>query len=133
VTDIISNTYYARIHLGRVSGAPGAPPTDEVDVDARPSDAINLAVRFGAPMYCSKKIAEAASIPPAEQLGAAAAAAAALAAGAARGGRGLESNAEIVRSVREALSSYDDPTVGRGRGAGGWVAEGQDGPLGREG
>jgi hypothetical protein len=104
-----------------------------VDVDARPSDAINLAVRFGAPMYCSKKIAEAASIPPAEQLGAAAAAAAALAAGAARGGRGLESNAEIVRSVREALSSYDDPTVGRGRGAGGWVAEGQDGPLGREG
>jgi bifunctional DNase/RNase len=53
VTDIIANTYYARVHVARS----GDPPTEEVDVDARPSDAINLAVRFGAPVYISKKIA----------------------------------------------------------------------------
>jgi hypothetical protein len=52
VTDIIANTYYARIHIAR-----GGDPPHEVDVDARPSDAINLAVRFGAPVYISKKIA----------------------------------------------------------------------------
>jgi hypothetical protein len=52
VTEIIANTYYARVHVSRA----GEPP-HEVDVDARPSDAINLAVRFGAPVYISKKIA----------------------------------------------------------------------------
>jgi len=52
VTEIIANTYYARVHVSRA----GDPP-HEVDVDARPSDAINLAVRFGAPVYISKKIA----------------------------------------------------------------------------
>lgn len=52
VTEIIANTYYARVHVARA----GDPP-HEVDVDARPSDAINLAVRFGAPVYISKKIA----------------------------------------------------------------------------
>jgi bifunctional DNase/RNase len=52
VTEIIANTYYARVHVSRA----GDPP-HEVDVDARPSDAINLAVRFNAPVYISKKIA----------------------------------------------------------------------------
>lgn len=55
MTEIIANTYYARVHVSRA----GDPP-HEVDVDARPSDAINLAVRFGAPVYISKKIAGAA-------------------------------------------------------------------------
>ncbi|KAF8065518.1 hypothetical protein HT031_003119 [Scenedesmus sp. PABB004] len=98
VTDIIANTYYARVHVARPApgGAPGE-VVDEVDVDARPSDAINLAVRFGAPVYVSRKIAdgaaqhapsEAAAPPPAS-----------------------ESHAEIVRSVREALANYDDPTI----------------------
>lgn len=52
VTEIIANTYYARVHVSRGGDLP-----HEVDVDARPSDAINLAVRFGAPVYISKKIA----------------------------------------------------------------------------
>ncbi|KAJ9533826.1 hypothetical protein QJQ45_026912 [Haematococcus lacustris] len=46
ITDIVSNTYYARIHLAPMSKQGGG-PVEEVDVDARPSDAINLAVRFG--------------------------------------------------------------------------------------
>ncbi|KAI8462549.1 MAG: bifunctional nuclease-domain-containing protein [Monoraphidium minutum] len=95
VTDIIANTYYARIHLGRPASDPAAAP-DEVDVDARPSDAINLAVRFGAPMFVARRIVAAAATPPLEPFGLSAVAA---------------SNAEIVRSVREALASYDDPTV----------------------
>lgn len=93
ITDIIANTYYARIHLGRASSQ-GSTEVEEVDVDARPSDAINLAVRFGAPMYVNKKIAEVAAPQQLENFSAAS-----------------ESHADIVRSVKEALSSYEDPTV----------------------
>jgi hypothetical protein len=59
-------------------------------------------------MYVSRRIADAAGVPPVE-FGGAAGAAAAAAAGAGAGGG--ESHAEIVRSVRETLASYDDPTV----------------------
>eukprot|EP00882_Tetradesmus_deserticola_P003683 GHRQ01003897.1.p1 GENE.GHRQ01003897.1~~GHRQ01003897.1.p1 ORF type:complete len:336 (+),score=101.75 GHRQ01003897.1:288-1295(+) len=88
VTDIIANTYYARVHVARAFGE------GEVDVDARPSDAINLAVRFGAPVYIAKKIAESAAPPLIEQYPAS-----------------NETNAEIVRSVRETLANYEDPTI----------------------
>eukprot|EP00955_Chlamydomonas_euryale_P014500 155972-Chlamydomonas_euryale.AAC.2 len=44
----VSSTYYSRIHIARTGS------NEEVDIDARPSDAINLAVRFHAPMYISK-------------------------------------------------------------------------------
>lgn len=92
ITDIVANTYYARIHLARLNGAGQVEPDSEVDVDARPSDAINLAVRFGAPMYVNKRIAEVASTllqEPVPQ---------------------SESSAEIVRSVRDTLASFEDPT-----------------------
>lgn len=92
ITDIVSNTYYARIHLGKVNSSGG--PEEEVDIDARPSDAINLAVRFGAPMYVNKRIAETQSTPAAEAYP-----------------THSETHAEIVRSVRETLASYEDPTV----------------------
>lgn len=49
ITEIIANTYYARIHITRPDPA-GGPDPDARDIDARPSDAINLAVRCGAPM-----------------------------------------------------------------------------------
>ncbi|KXZ43808.1 hypothetical protein GPECTOR_80g168 [Gonium pectorale] len=95
ITDIVANTYYARIHLARIADATGQPePGSEVDVDARPSDAINLAVRFGSPMYVSKRIADTASTAYPDQPPAA-----------------NESNSEIVRSVRETLASFEDPTV----------------------
>eukprot|EP00877_Chromochloris_zofingiensis_P005969 jgi/Chrzof1/1625/Cz10g14300.t1 len=91
VTDVISNTYIARIHLGTVNPQ-GA--MEEVNVDARPSDAINLAIRFGAPMYLNKKIAENIAPQPLEPYN-----------------TGNESNSDIVRSVRETLASYEDPTI----------------------
>lgn len=92
ITDIVSNTYYARIHLAKVNASGGS--EEEVDIDARPSDAINLAVRFGAPMYVNKRIAETQSSPANEAYPTTS-----------------ESHAEIVRSVRETLASYEDPTV----------------------
>ena len=54
---LVGNTYHARVHYApspamRAAGATGG----EVDVDARPSDAINLAVRFKAPLYVSKEV-----------------------------------------------------------------------------
>ncbi|GLC44475.1 hypothetical protein PLESTB_000069300 [Pleodorina starrii] len=95
ITDIVSNTYYARIHLARINDVTGLPePGSEVDVDARPSDAINLAVRFGSPMYVAKKIAETAGTPYPEQPA-----------------TQNETASEIVRSVRETLAGFEDPTV----------------------
>lgn len=52
VTDLRDNTFYARICY--VSTQDGEEKT--VDIDARPSDAINLAVRFQAPIYVSKHV-----------------------------------------------------------------------------
>ena len=47
VMDLVHNVYRGRLHLSK-TGPKGA--TDELDIDARPSDAINMAVRFNAPM-----------------------------------------------------------------------------------
>ena len=55
VTHLRNNTYYARVYLA--SRKAGAAAT-EMDLDARPSDAINLAVRFAAPIYVSQEVAK---------------------------------------------------------------------------
>jgi len=89
ITELVSSTFYSRIHIARLGS-----PDDDVDVDARPSDALNLAVRFNAPMYISKRIAEQATAHPSEAYS-----------------TQSESAAEIVRSCREALASFEDPTV----------------------
>jgi bifunctional DNase/RNase len=61
VTDLSEDVYYARI--GLVNGA-----SERLDVDARPSDAIALAVRTEAPIFVEDTILEKASITlPAEQ------------------------------------------------------------------
>ncbi|GFR52022.1 hypothetical protein Agub_g14446 [Astrephomene gubernaculifera] len=93
ITDIVSNTYYARIHMAQVDDVTGkVEPGSEVDVDARPSDAINLAVRFGSPMYVSRHIADTAGVVCPDQ-------------------PSSESSGDIVRSVRETLANFEDPTV----------------------
>ncbi len=50
VCDIRDNTFYARIHVASNQGA--------FSLDARPSDAIALALRFEAPVYVDNKVAE---------------------------------------------------------------------------
>lgn len=42
----IIHSYYARVYMAKMD-LHGAPQGEEVDVDARPSDAINLAIRAG--------------------------------------------------------------------------------------
>lgn len=54
VNDIVDNTFYGVLVFERDG--------KEFEVDARPSDAIALAVRCGAPMYVMKKVLEQAGI-----------------------------------------------------------------------
>ncbi len=44
------NTFFARLHLEAAGGA-------ELELDARPSDAINLAARTGAPLFVRRDVA----------------------------------------------------------------------------
>ena len=50
VCDLKENTFYARIYF--------ASEDDSFDMDARPSDAIAIALRFGAPIYVDEKVIE---------------------------------------------------------------------------
>ena len=62
---LVGNTYHARVHFAPSPAMRAAGVTaGEVDVDARPSDAINLAVRFKAPLYISKEVRGPASLAP---------------------------------------------------------------------
>ncbi len=61
VSDLINDTFYARLVLdfkGKI-----------LDFDARPSDAICLALRFGAPMYVDENVLEKAGIILSEETG----------------------------------------------------------------
>ena len=50
VCDLKDNTFYARIYFEGVERA--------FDMDARPSDAIAIALRFGAPIYVDDKVVQ---------------------------------------------------------------------------
>jgi len=47
ITDMKEGVYYAKIQCKSAQ--------QESDVDARPSDAIAIAIRFGSPVYCTEK------------------------------------------------------------------------------
>jgi bifunctional DNase/RNase len=51
ITEIIDNTYYALIYA--FNG------TNEVFIDSRPSDAVGVALRMGAPIYVSSDVLDA--------------------------------------------------------------------------
>ena len=48
ISNLVKNTFYARVYCNRNGGT--------VDVDARPSDAIALAVRTGVPIYVNEEV-----------------------------------------------------------------------------
>lgn len=50
ITNRVVNTYYARIYLRK------AADNTNISIDARPSDALNVAERFKAPIYVNKEI-----------------------------------------------------------------------------
>lgn len=51
VTALEQKTYYARLYFKNAAG-------EDVDVDARPSDSIALALRVGAPIYVDEEVLE---------------------------------------------------------------------------
>lgn len=119
IHSLVNNTYHARVHMRKAGGT--GPP---IDVDARPSDAMNLAVRFSARILVAKDIAERMGVPNSTLgVGDAAAGGAAGIAGAGAGGPGsarpsggggrrlTESDAEIVRTCKEECGLYTDPTI----------------------
>jgi bifunctional DNase/RNase len=60
VNDLRNNTFFAEIVLD-VKG-------EELQIDSRPSDAIALAVRVGAPIFVAEHVMEQAAITPEEDL-----------------------------------------------------------------
>ncbi|KAI7842678.1 hypothetical protein COHA_003609 [Chlorella ohadii] len=107
ITALVGNTYHARVHYGRARSAPSALSGDgaaggglpaEIDVDARPSDAVNLAVRFGAPIYVNKEVA-ARMAQPSHALESPSP------------GASSEHHADVVRSCREEIAAFNDPTI----------------------
>ena len=56
ITDIVDNTYYSTIRVTDKGGE------NLRDIDARPSDAVALAVRFGCPIYVSERVFEKAQV-----------------------------------------------------------------------
>jgi bifunctional DNase/RNase len=60
VSELKNDTFYARIVMD-IDGS-------SMEIDARPSDAIALAVRVNAPLFVAEEVMEAASIVPEESL-----------------------------------------------------------------
>jgi bifunctional DNase/RNase len=93
ITCLVANTYFARIHFSRGRKSQEG-VCHEIDVDARPSDAINMAVRFDAPVYVHKQVANRMACqpekfrPPTTQ-----------------------TTSEITRSCKDLLMHFPDPTV----------------------
>jgi bifunctional DNase/RNase len=58
ITDLADETYHARLVLNRLG--------ERHEVDARPSDAIALAVRLGVPVYASSEVLDRAATLPDE-------------------------------------------------------------------
>jgi hypothetical protein len=59
ITDLADETFHARLILTR--------PGDRHDIDARPSDAIALAVRLGVPVYATPDVLDRAATVPDEE------------------------------------------------------------------
>lgn len=101
ITALVGNTYHARVHLGRgrgIKASANATGDAEIDIDSRPSDAINLAARFGATIYVNKEVAaKMAHVPhnhDQQQMM-----------------MNDETASEIVNTCREEIMHYNDPTI----------------------
>ncbi|CAG9463664.1 unnamed protein product [Pedinophyceae sp. YPF-701] len=102
VTALVGNTYHAAIYYAAADGR-------EVPVDARPSDAINLAVRFKAQIFVDREVAARMAHSPAEYEDRNTAAASL--GGGATAGAGGETRTDIFQSVREEILHHADPTI----------------------
>ncbi|HIP43118.1 MAG TPA: bifunctional nuclease family protein [Aquifex aeolicus] len=55
INDLKESTYYAEIYINQGNNT--------LIIDSRPSDAINLALRFGAPIYVSQHVLDQSKLP----------------------------------------------------------------------
>jgi len=60
VNDLHDDTFYARVVMDRDG--------ERIELDSRPSDAIALAVRVGAPIFVSESVMERAGVTPDEEI-----------------------------------------------------------------
>jgi bifunctional DNase/RNase len=60
VSDLRDNTFFASLHVSRADGT-------QAEVDARPSDAIALAVHLGAPIFVEEKVIDTVLASPSEE------------------------------------------------------------------
>jgi uncharacterized protein len=110
ITSLVGSTYHARVHLCRGRG-PSDPGFAEADVDARPSDAINVALRFGAPIYVNRELAAHVARPaPQHQQQRGSGVGQPDHTPAARGAA-AEWAREVYRSCSEAVSRHQDPVI----------------------
>ncbi|KAL6776884.1 hypothetical protein ACKKBF_B03855 [Auxenochlorella protothecoides x Auxenochlorella symbiontica] len=96
ITEIRGMTYYARLYMiPSGNAATEKSKLQEIVMDMRPSDAVSVAIRVGAPLYVDKDVAKQMGRP-------------------ASGPEPLpsnESHAQIVRSCREEAAKFVDPTT----------------------
>lgn len=59
ISDLLDNTFYARVFFEFMEN-----PSQNFDIDARPSDAIAMALRFDAQIFVAKKIMDEAGVVP---------------------------------------------------------------------
>jgi len=59
INDLRDSTYYAEIYINQGNNT--------LVIDSRPSDAINLALRFGAPIYVAEHVLEQSKLPEPEE------------------------------------------------------------------
>ncbi len=59
INDLKDSTYYAEIHI--LQG------NNKLIIDSRPSDAINVALRFGAPIFVAEEVLEKSRVPEQEE------------------------------------------------------------------
>jgi len=84
VTALVGFTYHARVFYRSASG-------EEVSIDSRPSDAVNLAVRFNAPIYVHRDVARAMATS--------------------RVAAKARSEVDVAKICREEIALHNDPTV----------------------
>ncbi len=62
ISDLKNNTFYAKLVIGRVASG------ETMEIDARPSDAIALAVHLDAPIFVEERVIESVlAAPPPEE------------------------------------------------------------------
>lgn len=104
ITSLVGNIYHARIQLVSGDGT-------VVDIDSRPSDAINMAARFRAPIYVNKDIASRMAHPTQAPQQSVERVHPAGNTASAEEREMLKQANEIIKSCKEEILLYNDPTM----------------------